>query len=224
MATETTYALIGDIVDSRKISERHKAARQIESALTMANEYLQDDLLAPLRLTQGVDEISGVLKRPSEILTALHLINGRIWPYQLRLAIGEGSVDDLTGRRDAGLMDGPGFHKAAEGMKRAKSKKLPLTIELHDQREKAAIEAIETIAKLTKALSAGWKEASVNVFNLLMAEKTSETTQTQLAKRLKISQQAVSKLMMRSHFKDLKKAQRSVANLFEDILYKPIAS
>ena len=186
-------------------------------ALQEINERYAADIFAPFQLTEGIDELSGVLIVADHTLEILHILNGSIWPAKFRLSLGYGKIEQLVeATTDSRKMSGSAFHLASNGIERGKKENVPLTLEFEDSIRPVAADAIETIAQLNQCLAEDWTAPTVKVFNFLM--RTDAPTQSDIATRLNISQQAVSKLAKRSRFKESRNAQRTVAKLFNSLL------
>src|SRR6185312_16378194 len=123
------YAIVGDMVRSRSVRDYAAARRQVVRALSRANRRFAKSLWAPLQLTKGLDEFSGVAQQPAIIFDLLADLNLAMHPRSFRLGVGWGEVIAFGGK-GAGAMEGSAFHRAAEAQIRARREHLPLALEL----------------------------------------------------------------------------------------------
>jgi len=129
--TPPYVALIGDIVASRDLPPKRRAALQQE-----LRNWLDDDLnaalgphlAAPLTLTAG-DELQGLFRKPSAVVRVVQELTDRMFqlPEQPRILFGVGRGALSTGSVPAppahagnpALLDGPAFHNARRALEHA---------------------------------------------------------------------------------------------------------
>jgi DNA-binding CsgD family transcriptional regulator len=109
-------AVIGDVVDSRKLSPEARASLQeeLQEFLLTLNEGWSDSIAAQFVITTG-DEFQGLLKDASVVPDLLWATNTRIEGAMIRYGIGYGELHTQL-RREAVGMDGPAFHNAREAV------------------------------------------------------------------------------------------------------------
>src|ERR1700728_45321 len=95
------YALVGDMVGSRRVGEHRALHRQLEKTLAGLNRRFASVLWAPLGLTKGVDELSGALLTPADAFDLLCQLNLRLYPVRFRFALGWGEVYSHSAARSA---------------------------------------------------------------------------------------------------------------------------
>jgi len=86
MAAKTFTVIAGDLVSSRDSLGRQEASRKIPAAINLACTEFRSELYAPLVLTRGIDEVSGVLKRPNMAYRICRLVNDGVSPRLFRFA------------------------------------------------------------------------------------------------------------------------------------------
>lgn len=124
-------ALIGDVVASRDLSANRRAALQKELRSWLdddLNAALGPDVAAPLTLTAG-DELQGLFRKPSAVVRVVQELTDRMFqlPEQPRILFGVGRGALSTGSVPAppahagnpALLDGPAFHNARSALERA---------------------------------------------------------------------------------------------------------
>jgi hypothetical protein len=209
------YALVGDMVRSRSIQDYAEARRQVTQALARANRRFARALWAPLELTKGVDEFSGVAQDPAAIFDLLADLNLALHPRAFRLGVGWGEVVAF-GRHGAGAMEGSGFHRASAAQARARRDHLPLALELGlgpGSLSGVLAGAIEAAAALDAALRSEWTPAIAEVVRELAGAEGRSRTQAELARKSRRSQQAISQLLIRSRWRELARGQAALRNL-----------
>ncbi len=111
----TWFVLVGDMIHSRAIRERHKMAQRVEAQIRLVNRRWRGAWIAPLTTTRGMDEISGVLREARPAFDIVVFLNSALHPARFRSALASGAVDVAPESGDAAAMDGPAFHRAAAG-------------------------------------------------------------------------------------------------------------
>jgi len=199
------FVLVGDMIRSRAIRERRKMAQRVEAQVRLVNRRWRDAWVAPLTTTRGMDEISGVLRDPRPTFDIVVFLNAALHPARFRSALASGAVDVAPKSGDAAAMDGPAFHRAADALAQARRRGLPFAAAIEGEpREVCGL--VEATAKLHDVVSSSWtsREAeAVHVYRLV-------GTQAAVARRLRITQQAVSDALSRARFSDLTVAEDAI--------------
>jgi hypothetical protein len=105
------YAIIGDLIDSRKITDRSNFQQEYAKLLAEINQQYAPDIVSRFAITLG-DEFQGVLGSAQRIMEILTTISVRLHPQEIRFGIGVGEITtDTELYRNIG-MDGPAFWKA----------------------------------------------------------------------------------------------------------------
>lgn len=210
------WAVIGDMVNSRRVPDRAAAFKAISEALEEINGEYRNSIKAPLLLTQGIDELSGVLSGAEDALSMVHRFNLKIWPLKFRFGIGKGRVESLQKEATAGRMDGPGFHLAAAAIARAHKCGLPLALGVEGTRP-AELEAVEVLGELCLHQRDNWRHSSVDTLRAWLAAEAEGETQSDLAQRIGKTQQAVSSALRRSGIHALERAEAASKALMAQI-------
>lgn len=219
MKEESTIftVIVGDLVGSRKISDRRRLAGKIRSVIDRIDKEFQKEFYAPLTLTRGMDELSGVLKQPRMSYRICRLLNEEVYPHLFRFAIVTGVLDIALDTKDAGTMDGPAFHGSADMIRRAKKENSYYCFNLKFPLE----ELNQCLNELT------------NLIHLIRADRTRHQrlvvdfyekvgNQKAVAKRLGVTQQAVSDTLQQAHWKVLRRVEKFIDRILErDDINKP---
>lgn len=180
-----SIAVIGDLVGSRKLPhlQRSETQLQLEQLLDTINKRYSKSISARFLVTLG-DEFQGVLKQGAIIPDLIWDIEASLANADVRIGVGYGHIHPPF-KKEALGMDGPAFHAAREGVEVAKNEKLnggifqgfgqtedillnSLARLLRHQRERLSKNQLATLALLRQRIS-----------------------QTEIAKRLRITRQAV---------------------------------
>jgi len=107
-------ALIGDIIGSRKISDRRTVQDILRILLDRINRDYQGCIACDFMITDG-DEFRGLLKNPYSLIDIIEDLRKAMHPVRIRFAAGVGEVPAGL-QREAYAMDGPAFHAARRAM------------------------------------------------------------------------------------------------------------
>ena len=106
--------LIGDIVSSRKISERISFDKKLLQTLDELNQR-NSLIISPYTLTIG-DEIQAVFEDAESVFHDAISILSAIYPQKMRFSLGVGAIIKPINTEQAIGMDGPAFHFARDGI------------------------------------------------------------------------------------------------------------
>lgn len=211
------YVILGDLVDSRVVRDRPTVADDLERAIKQlgARYGREDAWVAPLVSTQGMDAVSGVLRKPRYAFDIAVALNTMLWPYRFRFALGSGTIDVAWKSNNAAAMDGPAFHRASDGLERARRDELTFAVELPEP-SKEVCRLVERLCRLHQVLMQRWsKRAAMTMRAYRHLEAQGEATNTKVtqgkaARELGITQQAISEALTRAHYAELTAAEDAV--------------
>ncbi len=200
---KTLCILLGDVVASAEAPARAHLQRRLAAACRAANRAAGGDLFAALKLLKGVDEVGGALLSPRTACDVLCAFLDAVHPYRARFVLVRGGVDVGYATHDAALLDGPVLATAAELMARLKQSKLPFASALDGPGLDAAVSGLFNVL-LTMRWS--WTERQ----RAAVAAYRAAGSQPAAARRLGISQQAVSKALGSVHWRVYKQAEEAL--------------
>ena len=175
--------LIGDIVDSKSISERGKIQLQLNTVFKKINNDKQ--LLSPYTITLG-DEFQAVYSKADSVFNHIWQISLAIYPLKIRFSIGAGNITTKINKKQAIGMDGPAFYNARNGLNELKESGFLFTI---NSDELISKEIMKQSLFLISHLISGWKKSRFDILVLL----NENFNIGEIAKKLKISDKAVYK-------------------------------
>jgi hypothetical protein len=210
--------IMGDLVDSRRLRHRAQFSRTIQSVIGRFAREFQEEFHAPFVLTRGIDELSGVLKRSRLSYRFCRLINDALEGPLFRFAIVRGVLDVGVASRNPNRMDGPAFHRAADLITIAKQENryycfhLGLPGEDFDR-------WFNELAALVHVVRSGWTTHQRRVVETYERLETQEA----VAKKLSITQQAVSDALRQASWKEVARADALINSALAQPGSKPHA-
>lgn len=102
------FAVIGDIISSRKIKDRNKFQRHLKDVISVINSEYEVDLASAFVVTLG-DEFQGLLKKADHLLEITDKIKFMLDPVEVRFGIGIGGIDTEINFSSSTGADGPAY-------------------------------------------------------------------------------------------------------------------
>lgn len=197
------YVLLGDVVQSRLIDNRDDFQKKIEKTCRNINTMYAEDIYADFKILKGIDEIGGVLSSMSNIYKIITKILDDFYPNTIRFALVFDYIDTAIETRNVTKMDGVAFHKASEMIRELKMSKLMFDMSVEDEMLDIAITGQINLIFLFKN---NWSATQYNIVREY--EKTKK--QSEVAKKLRMTQQAVSKNLKRSMWKEIRTVEEKI--------------
>jgi hypothetical protein len=176
-------ALIGDIVESKKIQQRKIFQNEFQDLISELNLEHKDKIVSPLTITLG-DEFQGLLKDSKNLFLLVHKIQSSFKNITFRFALSVGNISTKINRDSAIGMDGTGFHYARDAMEKNKIEKRNFA---YDGEQPEAI-IIDNMLKWIDLSTAKWKKEKWKTLLLKQQGKS----QKEIEHQIRISQSAIS--------------------------------
>jgi hypothetical protein len=190
------YVVLGDVVASRKIEDKEASQRKLEKACLEVNRNFAEDIYADFKILKGIDEIEGVLLNIASVYKIMDTMLEQFYPHSMRFVLVLDYIDTAVESREVSRMDGPAFHRASDLMKDMKGSRLMFRMSIGDEiMDKTVAGEVNLIFLLKK----GWSPGQCRI----LREYGKMGTQNMAAKALDITQQAVSKALNRSMWKEI---------------------
>ena len=202
------YVLLGDVIQSRQIDNRDDFQKIIEETCKNINTMYAEGIYADFKILKGIDEIGGVLSSMSNIYKIITKILDDIYPNSIRFALVFDYIDTALETRNVTKMDGVAFHKASKMIRELKMSKLMFDMSVEDEMLDMSITGQINLIFLFKK---NWSATQYNIVREY--EKTKK--QSEVAKKLRISQQAVSKNLKRSMWKEIRTVEEKINFLLQ---------
>lgn len=204
----THIVVLGDVVDSQKIADRERFQAELGEVLADVNERYRGQLVADFETIKGIDEVAGVLDDPAPLYRIQREITERIHPESIRLVAVRGSVDVGADERNVSEMDGPAFAEADRLLSSVEKSGFLFDVRLRDD---AYEELLADEINLIAFVKSRWTEHQMTVARLYRELGV----QIDVAERLSVSQQAVSKTLRESRAKQILSIEDRIDEVFE---------
>lgn len=190
------YVILGDVIASRRITDREIFQRKLEEACSNVNLNFVEDIYADFNILKGIDEIGGVLLNITNVYKIINTLQEQFFPHSMRFALVFDYIDTAVESQEVSRMDGPAFHRASDILKDLKGSRLMFKMSIGDEiMEKMVTGEINLIFLLKKSWSLRQRR--------IIYEYRKTGNQNIVANALGISQQAVSKALNRSMWKEI---------------------
>jgi len=207
------YVLLGDVISSRRIMDRERFQKKNEEILEKINTVYVEDIFADFKILKGIDEIGGVLSTMSNIYKIINEILEQFHPNLIRFVLIFDYIDTGIESFDISKMDGPAFHKASDTMNTLKKSKLMFEMSVSDKMIDTAITGQINLILLTK------KNWSLKQHKIVREYKCTNN-QDDVAKKLGITQQAVSKTLNKVMWKEIFLIEEKLNYIIDDYSQK----
>jgi len=218
LSNKTYIAVIADIKESKKISNRNEVQKQLGQVLTEINEKYNNDIYSKFTITLG-DEFQGLLCNGANTMNIISDIERRMFPVKLRFGIGIGEIITDVNKEISIGADGPAYHmarKAIEHLKADEKKKRTNTADTRieiDGNEKAAL-LLNTILSLLTIIKENWSDRQREIIWDMLEHQDSQMS---VANRLNIKQPSVQKSMSKGKYYAFKDAMDTIGKILGEI-------
>lgn len=194
-------AIIGDINESRKLEKRNAVQKIFERAIEQINKTYKDEIASKFIITTG-DEFQGLLHTPAKSYQLIRKFQDIMDKVHFSFGIGVGTLATHLIIKSAIGMDGDCFYRARAALQKAKKQKRELFYDFDHP-------ASELVNALVTLLEKQWNQLNDTQKKILQFRKN-KITQQEIAKKLRISKQAVSKAI---HITSIEEMEKSVVAL-----------
>ena len=183
------FAIIGDLVRSRRMTDRAAVQRRFSSAVDALNLEVGARMSVPLKLTAG-DEVQGVTEDPEALVDVMIHLSDALAPEAIAWGWGKGDLStDLV--PDVSMLDGPCLHRAREAVDAAK--KTSGWLEVAGLPEPEA-QVLSALMNLMGAIRSGWTARQAEV-----VRESRGRLQVDVAERLGVDPSTVSRTLSAAH-------------------------
>jgi len=205
--------IAGDLIKSSEIVDRQAVSRHIDGILEEVAVEYRRFLYAPLIMTKGMDEISGILTNPGPAQQICRRLNYALFPNCFRFAIVRNSLDVNVDSGDASKIDGPAFHLAAELIEGLKKENLFYAFRLNAE-QPFLDDLLGSMANLVTLIANKRSRRQ----DTILREYMKLERQKDVASKLRISQQAVSDSLKGFHWNYIKKVELQIDSVLKNLL------
>ena len=207
-------ALIGDIIESKKIQDRAQVQQQLLRLMKELNWQYQDYLISPFTVTTG-DEFQALFSPNSYMFQIIDQLSVAFSPYEIRFGIGVGEMVTEINKEQSIGSDGPAYWLAREAINH-----------IHDKNDYginhisvflANEEVTWTVNAMLAACSfiqSKWTEVQYDVLKQLLTENIYDETfsHKEIARSLGITPSAFNKRIKASGLKIYLRNKRVAMN------------
>ncbi len=207
MRQKTYCAIIGDINRSRSLLERAKVQRNFAAAIETINEEFKRSIASKFLVTLG-DEFQGLLNTPEESYDLVRRFEDLMEPIPFAFGVGIGSLSTPLKKDSALGMDGEAFHRARQALSDAKRLKRTLCYSFDSDKERVANALVALMDREWSRLTPRQRQ-----INQLLKEQSPK----EVARRLRISVQAISKAKRSSAVVEVEEASEVLRQLLATV-------
>ena len=108
---EQYIVIIGDIIDSRKLSNRQEVQTKLKNVLKEINQQYAEEIMAKFVISLG-DEFQGLLKKQGNVIKIISTIEEALAPVKLRFGVGIGGINTEIDFDNSLEIDGVAYYRA----------------------------------------------------------------------------------------------------------------
>lgn len=218
MKKQNIIAIIGDLIDSKNIENRFEVQEKLKMILEKANLDYKKYIISKWTITLG-DEFQVLIKPNLKIFEMLDFISYKMNPNKIRYGIGLGKINTNINYEQSIGADGPAYWNARKAIEF-----------IHDNNNygnsKIAFisgnrndEIINNLLAYTDWMKESWTDSQKEIlYTLLDSDIYSERfEQKVLAKKLNISESAMSRRVKSSGIKLYLSSKNNLAKLIKNI-------
>lgn len=212
------FALIGDMIDSKKINNRHQVQERLTLCLHHLNTKYSNVLVSKLSITLG-DEFQGLLSLDAPLFQIIDYINVAMQPYQIRFGLGLGTIlTDINPEQSIGA-DGPAYWYARKALQYIHQKndnghtQIAVDFEGIDN-----VAVINTLIASSEAIKSNWRASQEMILQKLIENDIYHESfdQQGLASELGLTTSALSKRLKTSNIKVYLRTRNCALKLLKD--------
>ena len=217
-------AFVGDIRGSTQLADRYNIQNQFNEILQQINEQFADSIASKFVITLG-DEFQGLLHNSEPLFFILQEIERGMYPVQIRFGIGIGTIHTEINPDRALGADGPAYNnarKAIEYLKQRENKNQTKAADIRiviSEDIRLPVELINTTLLLLTTIKQGWSAQQHRVIRDILAHRD---TQSNVAKRLNISQPSVQKSLSSGNYYAYQEAVTVIEQTLRDVRWNHV--
>jgi hypothetical protein len=212
-------ALIGDIKESKKLSNRNEVQKNLNIVLEEINKKYKNDISSKFIITLG-DEFQGLLCNGANTMEIISEIERKMHPVKIRFGVGIGEITtDINKELSIGA-DGPGYYMARTAIeylkdneKRKQAKSTDIRFEINGD-NRSSTTMINTILSLITVIKESWSDRQREIIWDMLEHQDS---QLEVAKRLAIKQPTVQKSLSKGNYYTYKDAVDTIGQALAEI-------
>lgn len=217
-------ALIGDIINSRKIENRSLVQEQLSITLEQINQKYQDLIAANFLVTIG-DEFQGLLKKSDVLFEIIETIQFALAPYEIRFGIGVGEIITKIDPDRAISSDGPAWWYAREMIEELKNHhewgtRSRTNIKLKGLHDSNVNNLINSSIYLLTNIRSKWTKSQKEIISYIIKNYgySDSFLQTDLANHFGLNKSSINKTLKSSQFYDYVRTYNDIEKIINNDL------
>ncbi|MBD3403998.1 hypothetical protein GF420_13990 [candidate division GN15 bacterium] len=199
--------ILGDLIGSARVNDRRAAASKINRSVEAMSRRFRRDMLGAVAV-RGIDELSLALKVPDRSYLLCSLLNEAVFPLRFRFAIVQGEIDVGRNSGDTASMDGPAFHGAADLMPALKKRNEHFGFSLV-----SPLDHYNRLLSQLGSLAGLIIDSRTEQQNLVIGRYRQLGHQAKVAKKLGVTQQAVSHSLRAASWRHLQRTEELITEI-----------
>lgn len=194
MRDRDLVAIIGDIIDSKKIENRNKTQEKLNRVLKEVNIQYKECIISKWTITLG-DEFQVLMKPDFKMFKMLDYISYRMDPIEIRFGIGLGKIyTDIDYEKSIGA-DGPAYWNARDAIENIHDKSNYSYSKISFKSKNKSDKIINNLLNYTDWMKENWTDSQKEVLNTLLEKDIYDENfkQKSLAEEFNISESAMSR-------------------------------
>lgn len=204
--------IIGDIIDSKLLSNRKQVQTDFHNTLHRINNKYTDEIASKFAITLG-DEFQGLLKNSSEAVRIILEIEEAMAPVDMRFGVGIGEISTDINFEQSSEIDGPAYHRARAMVEQLEVNEKQyfrpagnILIASHEDK-KETDQLLNTILSVTHALKLDWTAKQKEI--IANYQRCGEN-QSKTAKELDVAQSSVSRALSAANYATYQAAMETI--------------
>ena len=214
------FAIIGNLMNSKDIADRQRVDEKLKEVFNEVNDKYAKEIALRFSLTTQ-NEFQGLLSVGFKILEIIDRIRIKMEPVDIRFGIGIGEIDRKIDNQLSDAIDGPAFWNAREAIIElnqsddyGKTKILIMSDE-----NKQITRIVNENLRLCDYIESRWRETQKEVvaFSILNFGYDLKVKQTDLARMLNLSTQALNQRIQSSGYYNFIRARKEISEIIHSV-------
>jgi hypothetical protein len=202
-------AIMGDIVDSKKLKNRNQVTIKLKDVLEKINQKYKDELAAKFIVYEG-DALQGLITDSSISYQLVKEIKEKLKPIELVFGIGIGELStDISGNPITFELDGEAYHRAKDMINRAKKKKPTICYSFNNPASNL-INSLIYFIESNESHRTKKQQKTIDLYENLK-------NQADVAKKLDINQATVSRNLNNALYYEIQNAENNIVNYLSSL-------
>lgn len=215
-----TFALIGDIIESKKIKERYNIQQKLETKLQELNYIFKEDIKSALTITLG-DEFQGLFCNVETLLLCIDIISTYFKPLGItfRFGIGYGKMLTKVNPNISIGSDGEPYWYARQALVEIETTKNSSQVYEKMIIKNSSQDIINSLLMLQGKIRNDWTiEQSKLIYLILMNSGYKSINTEMLLNDFDYTRQRISNLISRSSFHHYSETRINLFNYIKEVI------